>query len=252
MTDFVLKIDDSLATISMSGHPLNTLTPEALASFRQRLHMVAADSRVKVVLLKSDAEQVFSTGMDPKFGLSQDQAGRERLFAELMGLLDDYDRFSIPIVTDINGPALAGGAVLAMMSQFSIAHGERAKLCFSEVKVNLPVPAPIFQLLRRRVPQPIVNDMILLGKNLGPAELELSGAVSALYYDDEQREAVLKQLIGRILRLDKAVLSRTLATAKQEIPLRIDRFLEVADKEFHPYLSDSYLVKGLNDVLGRM
>lgn len=251
MTAILFAIDDGVARITLSSDGLNTLTTASLKSLRQRLKLVEADSSVRVLLLESEKPQVFSVGMDPKFALEQDQAGREALFVELMHLLQDYQNYSLPIVTDINGPALAGGAVLAMMGEFSVAHGDFAKLCFSETKVNLPVPEPIFKLFAKRVSQAYVNEVMLLGKNLDATALELTGMTTALYYDDEQRSAVLEQLLGRIKRIKPDVMRQTLITAKKQNDLQIDDFLAVANVEFFPFLTDEFLGAGLKAIMER-
>lgn len=104
----------------------------------------------RAVVLAGNAK-AFSAGLDLKTlpTLSPDELrafarGFLRMFAEVAA----YER---PVVAAVDGPALAGGAILALSADFRLV-GPRARIGLTEVPVGVPFPAPIAHLAQARLP----------------------------------------------------------------------------------------------------
>ena len=210
---------------------------------------ISSQKSVRLAVLQSCQSSMFSHGMDPEYLVDQNLEGRKELFMTLMDLLLAADGLEIPLVADVNGPALAGGAVLALLGDYTIANDDHAKICFSEVKVGLPVPAPIFSLVRRRCHDAMTKDLLLLGRNVRGSELVQSGMVKSLYHSEKDRLGLLSDFVSKISRLDRAVVAQTLAFSKSGMSDIVESFRNSADKSFVPFLTEDYLLKGLKAIM---
>ncbi len=246
---FNVQIDKSVAHIFLDTNAQNTLTTHVMTKLIDIFQGISQNKQVRVAFLQSSKPEVFSFGLDPAFMLEQDIEGRCQVFMTLMSLIQAADELEVPLITDINGAALAGGAVLALLGDFSIANDDHAKVCFSEVKVGLPVPPPIFELLRRRCSESLVREMLLTGRNMKGRDLEKNGIVSNLYHSDKDRDTCWNDLVGRLCRIDREVLSMTLKSSKVAMKPAVDYFLKNLNTDFVPFLSENYLVKGLKAVI---
>ena len=102
----------------------------------------------------------------------------------------------IPFIVDLNGPAMAGGAIVASLSDFALARKGHAKLSFSEVKVGIPIPHCLFKIAERRMGTQYFSDMMLLGKNYGCKDLLDMNFATVIY--EESRDESLNNLIRHI------------------------------------------------------
>src|SRR5690242_1514986 len=105
----------AFTTIELNQPPMNCLTTEFMSAMIEALESLKrrpAHTKPRVVILRSAVAGVFSYGMDPQYFLKADMPARKRLFQVLAELLDTFYKLGIPVVADISGPALAGGAVL--------------------------------------------------------------------------------------------------------------------------------------------
>ena len=89
----------------------------------------------------------------------------------------------IPVIVDLRGPAMAGGAIIAALSDFAIGCERDAKLSFSEVKVGIPIPHCLYKIAERRIDSSYFSEMMLLGKNYEAADLDKMGFLSGQYLE---------------------------------------------------------------------
>jgi enoyl-CoA hydratase/carnithine racemase len=181
--------------------------------------------------------------LDPQAILRADLRGRLGVFQALGDLVEAFWFGGVPLVCDISGPAVAGGAVLAALADFAVIDA-KAKICFSEVKVGLPLPGFIQRLIRSKVNAAAWNEVMLLGKNVDAAEALSIGFANAVYTTPSERDELLGGLVGRIGRVAPAVLAQTLKAARADDRRLFDAF-RAEQGDFLEFLTDEYLGKGL-------
>ncbi len=231
-----LREEKDVAYISFKRNSRNTLTTACFNKLSGYFRELSKrDSRPIAIVLESEAEDVFSYGADPDFFNSISLSEKKDLFVSLMNFCKAALNSNIPFIVDLNGPAMAGGAIVACLSDFAIAKRSKAKLSFSQVKVGIPISHCLMKIAGRRISAEYFSEMILLGKNYNASELESMNFVNDLY--DESRDAVLTSLLSRVSRIDRGVMAYTLKNRNKYIIPEIDTYLHDFDKDFLSFLS---------------
>jgi methylglutaconyl-CoA hydratase len=243
---------EQLQILTLNGDPMNTLTPDNLDQLIAHFEACRASGpqdRPRAILLASAKPDVFSNGINPQYLVDGTPAERQQVFASLMKLIQAYCRLPVPVIADVNGVALAGGAVLATMADFVLVQQDKAKLGFSEVKVSIPVPEPIFSLLERRIGAGPCREMLVLGRNVDAPEMMRLGFAQADYTNQDDRAVALENLVGRILRVQPEVMAATLAASKRGLDQEVEQFLPRLASEFSAFLTDDFAIGRLRALL---
>ena len=139
---------ERVALLRMDDGKVNAIGPDFLREFARGWTDASRDGRA--VVLAGNAK-AFSAGLDLKRlpGLERnDMIAFARGFNSLFRDVLAYPR---PVIAAIDGPAMAGGAILALSSDFRLV-GPNAKLAVTEVPVGIPFPGPVAELVRARLP----------------------------------------------------------------------------------------------------
>ncbi|ALD93353.1 3-hydroxybutyryl-CoA dehydratase, putative [Cupriavidus gilardii CR3] len=123
-------------TISEAGS-LNILGTPVIAALTEAVRTLAADPRVRVLILRGTGDKGFVGGADIKemAGLTRDSA--ERFISGLRALCDAVRHCPVPVIARMPGWCLGGGLELALACDLRIA-GDNANLGMPEVKVGIP------------------------------------------------------------------------------------------------------------------
>lgn len=180
----------------------NALSIELRRAVAGGLADLAADEGCRAVVL-SGAGEAFCAGMDvTQFG--GDAAHKRRLFdanaAFFAALLD----FPKPLVGAVNGAALGGGFVLALLCRPMLASAE-AYFGFYEVRRGIPALIPVVRCL---VDAATTADWCADGRRIEAAEALASGVVERIVDGAAligQARAVARRLAGGERRLDRGL-----------------------------------------------
>lgn len=247
MSEIQVTTHDSLLEVVLKRPPLNTLDEKVMKELAE-IFRSAKSSDARALLLRGEGA-TFCNGIDPAAFMPADDEGRAAIFWALLRCCLAALQCRLPIITDIHGDAMAGGAVLAALGDYTIVDANRGKLCFSEIKVRLPVPYPIISLASRRILPRYTNDMILLGRNFSGAEIEAIGFAHSVYKTPEERISLVQDYVGRMTRLDADVVAETLTSLRRD---QVQAFLDFEpsfDMAVGHYLSDQYLGAGMKALL---
>lgn len=251
MALFTLEHHDGVAKILLNHPKNNTLTielMEGLIKVANNMSSAPAGVRPRAIILGSSLPGQFSQGIDPMAIINGDIADRKKIFRTLGDLVEAFWYSYIPVIADVNGPAIAGGAVLAMLGDFIVMDAQKSKICFSEVKVGLPVPGFIQRLLQKKTSPAYWTEMILLGRNVDAAEAVRIGLANGTYETPEERVKLIGQFVGKITRLAPAVLSETLRQSRQMERSWLEAFRDDM-ASFSLFLTDDFVGGALKSVV---
>lgn len=133
---------------------------------------LAQDDDIACVVL-TGAGSAFCSGMDTtQFG--GDRANRERIVQTSVAAFRSVARFSKPLLAAVNGPAIAGGFVLALHADMRLA-SSTARFGFAELPRGIP---PSYAAARAALPEPLARELCLTGRLLDAGEALACGLVS--------------------------------------------------------------------------
>ncbi len=142
----------------------NAMDPEMVAELIAALQKAGADHACRVVVL-CGAGEAFCAGLDLKASTARGErtAGEHTAEAEQLALLfRTLYECPKPTIAAVHGAAIAGGAGLATICDFTLAEPD-AWLAFTEVKIGF-VPALVSAYLVLQVGQKRARDLLLTGR----------------------------------------------------------------------------------------
>ena len=180
----------------------NALSIDLRIELADSFAALGEDEDVGAVML-TGAPPAFCSGMDiTQFG--GDRANRERLVETSIDCFNAVANCPKPVVAAVNGPALAGGFALALLSDLRLA-SEDATFGFPEIPRGIP---PSYAAARAALPPAIAAELTLTGRVLdAPTALDM-GLVSSVHPRDELIPRSL-ELAGRIAAGPRAALEAT-------------------------------------------
>ncbi len=188
----VLSREGSVAIICMQGRHGNALNTDLLRELGEAFSQAAADPKVRGVMFTS-ARKLFSPGLDLQELLPLERPAMDKFMALFATTLLDLYSCSKPVVAALTGHAVAGGCVLALTADLRVIR-RGARIGLNEVKVGVPLPYGVTQLLRETVHRPALTEVALLGSNFSDEEAVAAGLVHSVQDEDRVQPFCLEQL----------------------------------------------------------
>lgn len=203
-------IDDSrgIRTITLN-RPVrrNALTPELISELTAALRGAEA-AGARVVVLRG-AGEAFSAGLDLDVLRASLDHTSEQLHADAERVNQMFRALwdcPMPTVALVHGAAVAGGAGLATICDFTLATPE-AKFGFTEARIGF-VPALVSVYLSLNVGDKIARDLLLTARLVTAEEAHRIGLVTELVSSDEL-DCRAAELIQQLLANSPASLRAT-------------------------------------------
>src|SRR5688572_30118863 len=168
------RIDD-VALLRLRGGKANSVSPDFLQGLIGLFDRVeASDARAIVI---TGYERHFSAGLALPMLLDLERA-EMRAYIDLFGqaMLRAF-RCERPVVAAINGHAIAGGCVLALMADYRIMAEGPARIGLNEVQLGIGLPAVVVEPLRLQVPPSSLLPIAIEGQLFSPEGAGLLGLV---------------------------------------------------------------------------
>jgi enoyl-CoA hydratase len=181
---------DGVATIALDDpETRNALSDELLGELLAALRQAKGDEGVRVVVLTSTHEKVFSAGGNLG-GFAADAPVAQRymgakLFVDVFREIGELGK---PTLVAANGHVLAGSLGIALACDLIVAK-DTAGFGTPEINVGL-FPFMIMALIYRNVPRKKTTEMLLLGERLTADEAREAGIINRVVPAEEFDEAV--------------------------------------------------------------
>jgi enoyl-CoA hydratase/carnithine racemase len=221
----------------------NALSETLLDQLMESLVHAADDPDVRVIVLTSSHERVFSSG-----GNLDAFADTQPIITKYAGLSRFPDLFrtltsiSKPVVCAANGDVLAGALGIALACDLVIAK-KSARLGCPEINVGA-FPFMISALIFRATGRLVANELMMTGRLLSATEAAEAGLVNRVVSDDEFDSAVqswVAEIAGKsplLLGLGKKALAAT-----RDMPL--DRALDYLQAQLALAFTTEDLAEGV-------
>ena len=143
----------------------NSLHPELLKDLKLKLSEFKFDDMVKSVVITGEGS-AFCAGADLEY-LKQisnnstiENYKDSKSLAELFLMIYEFPK---PTIAAVNGAAIAGGCGIASVCDFIIAHPDKSKFGYSEVKIGF-IPAVVSIFLIKKVGEGLTKQLLLEGE----------------------------------------------------------------------------------------
>lgn len=212
------SVDHRICTLILSRpEKHNALDDRTISELSAAFSAAQKDVDVKVVILRGEGES-FCSGADLAYlqRISQYDFQQNQLDSNnLMKLFLQIYTLRKPVISLVQGAALAGGCGLATVSDIIIASRETAKFGYTEVKIGF-IPAIVMVFLVRRVGEGRARELTLRGNVLNAEEAYQIGLVNKVVGETELEqtghrlaEDLVKHCSGASMGLIKELLART-------------------------------------------
>ncbi|AVO39897.1 enoyl-CoA hydratase/isomerase family protein [Pukyongiella litopenaei] len=182
--NWILRSDHGggVIELSLNRAPVNALSADFLMCFGEMLDDLATEQAVRAVVLTSPFA-VFSAGLDLKEAPDFDLAGQHAIVEGLnVGFLHLFS-FPKPVVTAIDGAAIAGGLFFVLAADYRVA-GPRARFGLAEVRVGAEFPVGPLEIARATLGPNDLRRLMLTGRPVDAGTAAQSGIIDELVAQD--------------------------------------------------------------------
>ena len=134
-----------IALVRIDRPPANAMDLEMLSDGRMVLHELRAADPAAVVL--TGRPGFFSAGVDLKLAPTLDRDGQRAMVDGINQTFLDWYAFPRPVVSAVNGHAIAGGLILALTGDQRIGAGD-GKLGLTELRAGIGYPLAAIGIVR--------------------------------------------------------------------------------------------------------
>ncbi|MBM3400248.1 MAG: enoyl-CoA hydratase/isomerase family protein [Bacteroidetes bacterium] len=229
----------------------NALSPQLVGELTAAIQNLLHDDAVNVIVLKS-ADKPFCAGAALEYLQELRHFSREENLADSRRLRDLFDlihRGNKVFISQVEGPALAGGCGLATLCDFCYATPE-ATFGYTESKIGF-VPALVAVYLQYRIAGHHMRELLLTGKVIAAEEAHALGLVNKVVSDDhiaQEVSAFAEQLCDTVSGGSVSYIKQLL----RKLPgMHMDEALEYAASLNAEVRSSADCVKGIDSFLNK-
>jgi enoyl-CoA hydratase len=172
-------MDDDVAVLELEGGKANAMTPELLDTIERMIDGFERGPATAAVL--TGYERYFSGGLALTHIIDYDVLQMREFIQQFSRAMIKVYACSKPIVAAVNGHAIAGGCVLALMCDWRIAADDPGlRIGLNETQLGIGLPAIVIEALRTAVPPASILPIAIEGTLFSPAEAYGLGLVHEL------------------------------------------------------------------------
>lgn len=218
------RVENHIGYVSLSRAPMNLMDIPFMEHFTVVHAELAQNKEVWGVIVHSAVDGYFSNGLDSAMMLSRDVKGRLEVFEVLLKMVLEVYAFPKPHISAIEGHAMAGGAVLAILSDWRYMSRDKSRISFSEVAVGLTIPKAIINLIESATGPGALREIAMLGSAIKSTDAQRLGLVDEVF-DNGTTVKEAEKSLKRIFELPLA----SVASVKQI--LRADNIAALKQRE---------------------
>jgi enoyl-CoA hydratase/carnithine racemase len=182
------ELNDRVGSLVLDRPPANSYDHDLMRALDHALDEVAANDRVRVVVLRSALGRFFSAGADIKAFAEGTPEQNMAMIRFAHGVLGRITTMPAIFVAEIGGHALGGGLEVALACDLRFAAEGSYRIGLPEVTLGLLPGNGGTQRLPRLVGWSRALDLMITGRTLTPEEAHRIGIVDALHPAGELTE----------------------------------------------------------------
>ena len=217
---------EGVLTLRLAHGKASALDVELLDALRRELEGVAEDVRALVL---TGTGSIFCAGVD-LFRLTREGADYVRRFLPLLSrFVRTLFAFPRPVVTAVNGHAIAGGCVIALAADARLMAEGDGRIGLPELLVGVPFPTAALEVVRFAVPREKLQSLIYTGRTLSAREALGAGLVDEVVSPDAL-PARAQEVARQLALIPPPVYRLTKQSLRAEALERIERAGDEVDR----------------------
>lgn len=233
--------------VDIQTNEQNSLTRATLLELKAILEETQKDEKYSALVFTSTNPKFFSNGLDASnVGKTPDDKLAEEV-GEIVLFFGHLLKFDKPVITEVTGYAMGGGAVITVASDYKYMLEGKGRISFSEVLVGLPLPGTFIDKITRTVFPPYVQ-AICAGENYKAAEAKTIGLIDETAPDLESLRKLTVKKLEYLNRIPLSALQRTKQGINQPV---LDR-AEAALKHTYESFTTPIVVKNFREAMGAL
>ena len=195
MSDALLfEVNSAVALLTINDAPYNRMSLEFMDELEMRVAEIAADQKIRAVVLTADGLENFSVGMNLKQlpeGIAK-MGSADAVFDQRLRVIATIENMGKPWITTLFGYCLGGGLELPLGCHFRLAATEGAQIGLPELDLGAVPAWGGSARLAKCVGEQHALDMILRAKKIsGTRALEI-GLVHEIWPLGELKDQAIK------------------------------------------------------------
>jgi len=203
----------------------NAMSHGVLAAMAAAMGTAQGDRSVRAIVITGSGQKAFCAGADLQSAKAF-TADYSEPHGHLAQVLRVAKASTVPLIARVNGACMAGGMGLMSMCDMAVA-SSHAVFGLPEVKVGV-FPAQVLSVLQHLIPRRKLSEMCLTGEPITAAEALTYGLVN---YVDEDVDAKLQWLLGRLLDKSPAAIRRGLYTMKKAEAMSFEESMSFTESQ---------------------
>jgi len=190
MPKVTLEAHDALAFLRLNNGVTNAISPALVDDLTGAAKRIKSEFKGMVL---AGGSKFFCIGLDLPTLLLLDRPDMVEFYRRFNQVVLDLYTLPIPTACAIDGHATAGGAIIALSSDFRFISSGRKFIGFNEVKIGVPVPYLADLILRQVIGDRYATELMFSGEFVEPQQAQKIGLIDeVISSEDLEEKAVAK------------------------------------------------------------
>jgi enoyl-CoA hydratase/carnithine racemase len=185
MKKVILEAHGAVAVLQLNNGVTNAISPELIDDLTDGVKRIKSEFMGMVL---AGGDKFFCIGLDLPGLLHLGRSEMVEFYFKFTQVVLDLYTLPMPTACALDGHATAGGAILALSSDFRFASSGRKFIGLNEVKIGLPVPYLTDLILRQVVGDRCATEMMFKGEFVEPEKAQKIGLVDAVFSPEDLEE----------------------------------------------------------------
>ena len=194
MSKVNLEAHGAVAVLRLNNGVTNAISPELVDDLAEKAKQIKSEFKGMVL---AGGDKFFCIGFDLPMLLQLDRPEMTEFYIKFNQTVLDLYTLPMPTACAIAGHATAGGAIIALSSDFRFVSSGRRLIGFNEVKIGLPIPCLTDLMLRQNVGDRCATELMFRGEFVEPEEAHRIGLVDDVFTPQDLEE----KAVGKIAEL---------------------------------------------------
>ena len=192
MTALKLSLDNNIAQINFNNGVTNPISTQFVTEFNKALTEVESND-CKGVIIKGGVK-FFSMGLNLPELLNLNRSEMTEFFNRFDDICYRIFCLNKPTISILEGHTVAGGAVLALMTDYRYALGTDKLFGLNEIKIGVPVPYLTNLIVHAIAPPKTAKDMLYTGNFYSFSDMNAAGIIDEITAKSELEKAVIEKI----------------------------------------------------------